>query len=152
MGCSGIVPELPGALNGTPRQFPAVTTAKPTTSVVNRALSESDWRTQANAICADTGPKISAAFAALDPTAPTPEQIDNVVRTLVSVNRDTETRIGELGEPATLTAQVKELLDANEAATKQGEQLGSAALDSAQQLFAPVNELATKLGLPACAG
>ena len=71
--------------------------------------------------------------------------------TLVSVNRDTEARIDALAEPTALTDQVKALLDANEQATAAIEQQGPAALDTVDQLFAPVNELATELGLDACA-
>ena len=115
-------------------------------------LTEADWREQANAICAETGPAIGEAFGAMDPTSPTDAQIDHVVETLVSVNRETEERIDALAEPAALTDQVEALLDANEAATSTIEEQGPAALDTVDQLFAPVNELATDLGLDACAG
>lgn len=116
------------------------------------ALTEADWRDQANAICADTSPQIGAAFGAMDPESPTDAQVAKVVSTLVSVNRDTEQRIGALTPPASLAAQAKALLDANEAATSQVEQQGPAALDSLDALFAPVNKMATDLGLTACAG
>ena len=134
----------------------SATTAKPTATTAAQAgssdeLSEAEWREQANAICAETAPAIGEAFGAMDPTSPTPDQIENVVSTLVSVNRDTEARIDALAEPTALTDQVKALLDANEQATAAIEQQGPAALDTVDQLFAPVNELATELGLDACA-
>jgi|KBSMisStaDraftv2_1062788.scaffolds.fasta_scaffold1342892_1 hypothetical protein len=128
---------------------PAVATTAPAAS--SAELSEAEWREQANAICAETAPAIGEAFGAMDPTSPTPDQIENVVSTLVSVNRDTEARIDALAEPTALTDQVKALLDANEQATAAIEQQGPAALDTVDQLFAPVNELATELGLDACA-
>jgi len=137
-----------GESSATTAEATATTTAPAASS---DELSEAEWREQANAICAETAPAIGEAFGAMDPTSPTPDQIENVVSTLVSVNRDTEARIDALAEPTALTDQVKALLDANEQATAAIEQQGPAALDTVDQLFAPVNELATELGLDACA-
>lgn len=116
------------------------------------ALSEDDWREQANGICAETAPAIGEAFAALDPATATPEQLDDVVDTLVEVNRDTGERIDALDEPSALTDRVAALLAANDAATDTVEEQGAAALDTLDETFAPANELATELGLDACAG
>lgn len=136
--------------------------SSPTTTVTTEAttssaaaaetLSADEWREQANAICAETAPTIGEAFEAMDPSAPTPEQVDHVVTTLVSVNRDTQSRIDALEEPSELTDQVDALLSANEEATATIEEQGPAALDTLDQIFATPNELATDLGLTACAG
>lgn len=127
--------------------------SSPTTTAPSpAALTAAEWKQQANAICADTGPEIGAAFEAMDPAAPTDAQVAHVIDTLVSVNRDTERRIKALAAPASLAGQAKALLDANEAATAAVERQGPAALDQLDQLFATPNQLATKLGLEACAG
>jgi len=128
------------------------TTAGSTTTVASGPLTEDEWRSEANAICAETAPTIGAAFAAMDPESPTDQQIDNVLSALVSVNRETEQRIAALEAPPSIADKAKALLDANEAVTAQIEQQGPAILDTLDSVFAPVNQMAADLGLDACAG
>lgn len=128
------------------------TTAETAPAGSSDELSEEEWRDQANAICAETAPAIMEAFEAMDPASPTPEQVDHVVTTLVEVNHDTQERIEALTPPEALADQVEALLAANADATAALEEQGPAALETLDQIFAPANELATDLGLDACAG
>ncbi len=78
---------------------PARTTTSTPAAAASHALTEAEWKQEANAICAETGPEIGAAFEAMDPKSPTDAQVAHVIDTLVSVNRDTERRIEALDAP-----------------------------------------------------
>jgi hypothetical protein len=124
------------------------------TATATEALTEAEFVTQANAICADAG---TAAEEALGPIfedfdAATPEQLEAAFEQMVELGRSIPADIGALAAPEALSEDVDAFVDAFDAANDDVEAGGAEAFFAQEgDPWASVNDQATELGLDECA-
>ena len=121
-----------------------------TDSTQGTPLTESDFTSQANAICTAGNEEVDAAAADLG-QQPSQADIESFAEdTLVPSIQDQINAIAALGAPEGETEQVDTFLE--DAQDKLDELEKDPSLAVNDNLFADVNEQATALGLTECAG
>jgi hypothetical protein len=119
----------------------------------DQGLSITDFRDQANAICAkgnqDIGEAVGAVFGS---DSPTPESMQAALDTIVSVSRQQLDDIEALAPPSAIKDDVKEMIAEGRSATDTAEGQGLGFFESDDDPWARTGELAVGLGLNACSG
>ena len=114
-------------------------------------LTATEFRAEANAICATGGGEIHTAFFSLGEDA-TPEDLQAAFDTVISVSYRQLDDIEDLAVPSELADQVDQLLHQGRSDTSGAEAMGLGFFDSEDDPWETTSELARGLGLDACAG
>lgn len=115
------------------------------------ALSATEFRTEANSICAKGGEEVHEAFFSLGEDA-TPADMQAAFDTVILVSRRQLDDIEALGAPSELADQVDELLRQGRADTDSAEAMGLGFFESDDDPWEATSALARQLELDACAG
>jgi hypothetical protein len=123
------------------------------TSSTTAAISEDDFVTQANAICAEGNKTLEAAGQEAFSGKPSEAELDQYVTdTMVPNIQGQIDEITALGAPAGDEEQVSGFLDTAQETLDQVEADPSVLTSGDQDAFAETNELMTDYGLTECAG
>lgn len=114
-------------------------------------LTASEFRTEANAICAVGGEEIHSAFFSLGEDA-TPEDMQAAFDTVISVSYRQLDDIEGLDVPSELADSVDELLRQGRSDTGDAAAMGLGFFESQDDPWETTSALARGLGLDACAG
>lgn len=114
-------------------------------------LTATEFRAEANAICAAGGEEVHEAFFSLGDDA-TAEDMQAAFDTVISVSDRQLDDIDDLEVPSELADQVDEFLRQGRADTDAAEAMGLGFFESEDDPWETTSELARGLGLDACAG
>lgn len=117
----------------------------------DEGLSATQFRDQANSICAAGSAEIGEAAGAAFAGEPTPEALQGALDTIVLVSRRQLDDIDALLPPSDLRDDVDAMIAEGRSATTAAEGQGLGFFESDDDPWARTSELATELGLDACA-
>ncbi len=117
------------------------------------ALTPTEFRDQANAICAQGTNDIGAAVGSVfGNDTPTPEQLQEALDSIVSITRQQFDDVEALAVPQDLADDVDAMLAEGRSATDAAEAQGLGFFESEDDPWTRTAEMATALGLDACSG
>jgi hypothetical protein len=120
----------------------------------SKTLSASDFKEQANQLCADANKASESIGADITETSSDAEVTDAIDQT-VALNEKLINSIEDLNAPDNLADDVKSMLDAVRGGTEEMDKISSvsdlSAFDPTTGAFADADEKATALGLTECA-
>ncbi len=115
-------------------------------------LGVEEFRDQSNEICAKSTQEIGEAIGpVLGGSDPTPDQLQEALDTLVSSSRQAVVDIDGLAAPASMQADIDEMLAEFRSANDEAEAQGLGFWETDGDPWATGNALAAELGLGACA-
>lgn len=119
----------------------------------DESLTATEFRDQANAVCAQGNQDIGeAAGAVFGSDSPSPEDMQAALDAIVSISNRQLDEIEALGVPSDLEEDVAAMISEGRAATDVAEAQGLGFFESDDDPWARTGELALDLGLDACSG